>query len=79
MNKKKIGDLLEQAISDVDWISHDDEVRNQDLSEMFIPDFFAERFAELLILECAAFLRQGCGKDGYEEGERLKRHFSISD
>jgi hypothetical protein len=44
----RIQELLEQAISDVDYIRHD-PVIDQELSEMFIPDFFAERFAELLL------------------------------
>ena len=32
-----------------------------------------EKFAELLINECAAFISLG----GYEDGNRLKRHFGV--
>ncbi len=45
---ERIQKLLEQAISDVDYI-RDDPVLDQELSEMFIPDVFAQRFAELLL------------------------------
>ena len=44
----RIKELLSQAISDVDYIHHDDVI-DQELSEMFIPDVFAQRFAELLL------------------------------
>ena len=48
---ERIRECLTQAISDVDYI-RDDPVLDQELSEMFIPDCFAERFAELIIKEC---------------------------
>lgn len=35
-----------------------------------------ENFAELIVRECADFLSLG-GGDGYEDGERLKRHFGV--
>jgi hypothetical protein len=50
---EKIGDILQQAISDVDYI-HFDDVMDQELSEMFIPDVFAQRFAKLIVDECLA-------------------------
>ena len=45
---ERIRELLAQAISDVDYIRND-PVLDQELSEMFIPDVFAEQFAELLL------------------------------
>jgi hypothetical protein len=48
----RIQELLAQAIGDVDYIRHD-PVIDQELSEMFIPDVFAERFAELILANLA--------------------------
>jgi hypothetical protein len=39
--------LCSQAISDVDGI------QNPDTQNMYIPDCFAEKFAELIVRECA--------------------------
>ena len=43
---EKIKELAEQAISDVDGI------QNPDTQHMYIPDCFAEKFAELIVKEC---------------------------
>lgn len=44
---KRIRELCSQAISDVDGI------QNPDTQNMYIPDCFAEKFAELIVQECA--------------------------
>jgi|LakMenE01Jun11ns_1017448.scaffolds.fasta_scaffold9178642_2 hypothetical protein len=44
---ERIKELLEQAISDVDGI------QNPDTQHMYIPDCFRDRFAELIVQECA--------------------------
>lgn len=48
---KRINELLHQAISDVDYIHHGPgaEQLNEELAQMYIPDVFAEKFAELLL------------------------------
>jgi hypothetical protein len=43
---KRIRELCSQAISDVDGI------QNPDTQNMYIPDCFAEKFAELIVNEC---------------------------
>ena len=48
---QRIRELAEQAISDVDYI-RDDDFTNEELSQMYIPDCFAEKFAELIVREC---------------------------
>ena len=48
---QRIRQLTEQAISDVDYI-RDDDFTNEELSQMYIPDCFAEKFAELIVREC---------------------------
>lgn len=37
-----------------------------------------EKFAELIVRECADFLSQGGGV-GHEDGNRLKRHFGVDE
>lgn len=48
----RLQELLTQAISDVDYIRDDNEL-NEELSQMYIPDCFAEKFAELLLRNLA--------------------------
>ena len=43
---ERIRELCSQAISDVDGI------QNPDTQDMYIPDCFAEKFAELIVREC---------------------------
>jgi hypothetical protein len=43
---ERIRELCSQAISDVDGI------QNPDTQNMYIPDCFAEKFAELIVREC---------------------------
>lgn len=47
----RIKELLSQAFYDVDYIRYGEgaEQLNEDLSQMFVPDVFAEKFAELLL------------------------------
>ena len=52
----RIKELLAQAISDVDYIHFDDAI-DEELSQMYIPDVFAERFAELIIRECISVVK----------------------
>jgi zona occludens toxin (predicted ATPase) len=87
---ERINELLSQAISDVDYI-RDDDALNEDLSQMFIPDCFAERFAELIVKECADVCKRNIlvlteydsdnaegRNDGSEECAYLiKRHFGV--
>ena len=47
---ERIRKLCSQAISDVDGI------QNPDTQNMYIPDCFAEKFAELIVKECASLV-----------------------
>lgn len=84
MMNERIKELLHKAISDVDYIRDDDSI-NDELSMMYIPDCFAERFTELIVEECATIV---CGfelleevSDGeymeYEASAALKKHFGV--
>jgi hypothetical protein len=46
----KIKGLVEQAILDVD-IVYEDNILNEELAKMYIPNCFAEKFAELIAKE----------------------------
>jgi hypothetical protein len=48
---ERIRKLVDKAIGDVDYI-RDDDFTNEELSKMYIPDCFAEKFAELIVGEC---------------------------
>ena len=45
---ERIREIVNKAISDVDYI-RDDDFTNEELSKMYIPDCFAEKFAELIV------------------------------
>lgn len=47
----RIRELVEQAILDVD-IVYEDNILNEELAKMYIPNCFAEQFAKLIIKEC---------------------------
>ena len=55
---ERIQELVGQAISDVDYIRDDDFI-NEELSKMYIPDCFAEKFAELIVRECLSYAKDG--------------------
>jgi hypothetical protein len=50
---ERIRKLVLKAIYDVDHIYHPvDNPLNEEVSKMYIPDCFAEKFAELIVREC---------------------------
>ena len=51
---ERIRELMIKAIYDVDRIYDPvDNPLNEEVSKMYIPDCFAEKFAELIVRECA--------------------------
>jgi len=73
---KRIQELFDKAVSDVDYI-RDDEYTNLELQKMYIPDCFAERFAELLIKECAELATKEYNNYGSLHGKDLLEHFGV--
>jgi hypothetical protein len=80
-----IKQLAEQAVSAVDIVTGN-EALNDELAKMYIPDCFAEKFAELILQECF----QVCMNEGasYEEKAAgayqsnlyvtaIKKHFGV--
>lgn len=47
----RIRELAEQTIDDVD-IVYEDNILNEELAKMYIPDCFAEQFANLILKKC---------------------------
>ena len=48
---KRIRELAEQAVLSVDVVTGEGELEAE-LAKMYIPDCFAEKFAELIVQEC---------------------------
>jgi len=77
---ERIKEFLEQAISDVDYIRFTDsgeidELLNDELSNMYIPNCFAEKFAELIVKECLS-VQNKCPHD-IAVGKFVRDHFGI--
>ena len=72
--------IVEQAVSAVDIVTGN-EALDDELAKMYIPDCFAEKFAELLVRECAdIFGREGTGEyqvDGNWIAKTIKQHFGV--
>lgn len=74
---ERIRELMIQAISDVDSID-DPETRR-----MYIPNCFAEKFADLIMKECAGIYDKidngnlHMGTDNYLEA--LQKHFGVEE
>ena len=67
---ERVRELVEQAVLDVDVVTGN-ETLDDELAKMYIPDCFAEKFAELIVKECANVLK--------EESERLYKLASEED
>jgi hypothetical protein len=48
---ERIKELIEQAVKDVDIVTGN-ELLDDELAKMYIPDCFAEKFAELIVRDC---------------------------
>ena len=51
MMNERIRELTEQAVNAVDVVTGN-EALDDELAKMYIPDCFAEKFAELIVREC---------------------------
>jgi len=49
---ERIRQLVEQAVVSVDIVTGNESL-DDELAKMYIPDCFAEKFAELIVRECA--------------------------
>ena len=74
---ERIRELVEQAIGDVDYI-RDDDFTNEELSKMYIPDCFAEKFAELIVRECAD-VGERYADGNYEVSRQILARFGMDE
>ena len=71
---ERIQELMEQAVKDVDIVTGD-ELLDDELSKMYIPDCFAEKFAELIVKECANIAL----REEHDPYECIKKHFGVKE
>ena len=76
---ERIRELMVTAIYDVDHIYHPvDNPLNEEVSKMYIPDCFAEKFAELIVRECAEVARLNTRIDS-KLYLMIKQHFGVEE
>lgn len=88
MNKDLIRQFMVGAIVDVDVVhgGNSDEL-NEELARMYIPNVFAERFAELIVQEAIKVVQGGVVRNGatpenertYSHVKDLKEHFGVEE
>ena len=61
MKKQIVRKHLISAIIEVDGIRTDDADLNEELEKMYVPDCFAEKFAELIVRDCINAIDDGEG------------------
>ena len=76
---ERIRELVRQAVISVDIVTGN-EALDDELAKMYIPDCFAEKFAELIVKECAqvAFegdLKRAIGQWGSHSD--ILKHFGV--
>ena len=81
---ERIRELIEQAVIAVDNPFPGNPL-NDELEKMYIPDCFAEKFAELIVKECMNVARQqrNPANLNYKPSERfvedLRQHFGVEE
>jgi hypothetical protein len=74
---KRIRELVRQAVVAVDIVTGN-EALDDELAKMYIPDCFSEKFAELIVKECADIGEQYA--DGnYEVRNQILEHFGLEE
>ena len=76
----RIRELVNKAISDVDYIRDNDDL-NRELAKMYIPDCFSEKFAELIVREAGKYLMspEFIGRSDLDWDMVLKEHFGVEE
>lgn len=70
----KIKELVKTAVLAVDGCTGD-EAKDDELSRMYIPDCFAEKFAELIVQECILVIQKDVIRNGdTPENQRTTTH-----
>jgi len=73
--------IVEQAVSAVDIVTGN-EALDDELAKMYIPDCFAEKFAELIVKECAELcdnLQKWPSTEPRHCAEEIREHFGVDE
>ena len=74
---ERIRELVQHAVLAVDIVTGN-EALDDELAKMYIPDCFAEKFAELIVKECA----DRCEMSPYPHPNysvAIKKHFGVEE
>ena len=81
---ERIRELVRQAVVSVDIVTGNESL-DDELARMYIPDCFAEKFAELIVRECSEIVLN-CGiigsnneRDFIVASREIKQHFGIKE
>ena len=72
---ERIRELVEQAVVAVDIVTGNESL-DDELAKMYIPDCFAQKFAELIVKECIDYCGENLSKT---VGGALKIHFGVDE
>ena len=84
---ERIRELVEQAVVAIDIVTGNESL-DDELSKMYIPDCFAEKFAELIVRECVIraereWIRNGSDTEHNQAVskviESIKQHFGVEE
>ena len=67
--------IVGQAVSAIDIVTGN-EALDDELAKMYIPDCFAEKFAELILKECLKYIDDSFGDIDYVKF-MIKRNFGV--
>jgi len=71
--------IVEQAVSAIDIVTGN-EALDDELAKMYIPDCFAEKFAELIVKECATHIISSSDRYRREYfAEKILKHFGVEE
>ena len=78
---ERIRELAEQAVVAVDLVTGN-EALDDELAKMYIPDCFSEKFAELIVRECAKAADEGLAQVTMKvewPSYHIKKHFGVEE
>jgi len=76
---ERIRELVRQAVVAVDIVTGN-EALDDELAKMYIPDCFSEKFAQLIVRECArVYWRIDDSEIHGEYVKALKEHFGVEE
>ena len=83
---EQIRELVRQAVESVDIVTGNESL-DDELAKMYIPDCFAEKFAELIVRECANHcdllldhkISSEWSRGTHDCSKAIKKHFGVEE